>query len=134
MHVPSIATHRARHHETGSDVNLEEYLRLNGLEADPFAFTNAEEEDLLTEYFVPPPYFASVRGNSKQPKSTIVFAPRGGGKTAQRRVLEEDSRLPDSSYVCVLYDRFPDVPGGAQVNQHIDEICLRVDFRTSWLA
>lgn len=104
-------------------MDLESYLQYNKLSLDPFALTNAEEEDLLGEYFVPPPYFASVRGDSKQPKSTIVFAPRGGGKTAQRRILEEDSRLEKSAFLCVLYDRFP---VGAEVETHLDEICLRI--------
>lgn len=109
-------------------MKLNDFLWANALISDPFAHTNAEEEELLTEYFVPPPYFNSVRGDSAAPKSTIVFAPRGGGKTAQRRVLEEDSRSIDSQYLCVLYDRFLVTPDGraVPVDDHINQICLRV--------
>lgn len=106
---------------------LTEFLQLHGLTNDPFAQTNAEEEEMLAEYFVPPPYFSAVRGDPGQPKSTIVFAPRGGGKTAQRRMLEEDSRQADSAYLCVLYDRFDGhIVERPTIAQHIDELCLRV--------
>jgi hypothetical protein len=105
-------------------MDLQHFLDTHGLTADPFAYTNAEEEELLEQYFVPPPYFNSVRGESGSPKSTVVFAPRGGGKTAQRRILEEDSRRPESNYLCVLYDRFE--PGSPTVDQHLEQICRRV--------
>jgi hypothetical protein len=105
-------------------MDLSSFLLANGLTADPFAYTNAEEEDLLSEYFVPPPYFNSVKGDATHPKSTIVFAPRGGGKTAQRRVLEEDSRQSESNYLCVLYDRFAE--GTPNIDEHLKQICLRI--------
>jgi hypothetical protein len=105
-------------------VNLDQYLTNVGLSGDPFAHTNADEEELLASYFVPPPYFSDVRGVPATPKSCVVFAPRGGGKSAQRRMLEIDSLKPDSEFLCVLYDRFPS--GTPTVEQHIDEICLRL--------
>jgi hypothetical protein len=53
-------------------------------ERDPFKSVNATEERLfLPEYFVAPPFFESVWGNSRMPKSCVVFAPTGAGKTAQ---------------------------------------------------
>lgn len=105
-------------------MKLEDYLAKNNLNADPFAHTNADEEELLAEYFVPPPYFADVRGLPSAPKSCVVFAPRGGGKTAQRRMLELDSQEDDSQYLCVLYDRF--MLGRSSVEDHINQICLRL--------
>lgn len=112
-------------------MKLTDFLSRHGLNADPFATFNAEEESLLATYFVRPPYFASVLGNPAQPKSSIVFAPRGGGKTAQRRVLEEDSQAPDSKYLCVLYDQFPPVTSTAElqrltVDDHLERVCVRV--------
>ena len=75
-----------------------------GFEDNPFAYTNADEEDRLPEYFVSPPYFESVFGDPKKPKSFIVFAPRGGGKTAQRRMIERQSA--DNEILAITYDNF----------------------------
>ncbi|MBT7075869.1 MAG: hypothetical protein HN560_17575 [Anaerolineae bacterium] len=75
-----------------------------GFEDNPFAYTNADEEERLSEYFVPPPYFESVFGNPNRPKSFIVFAPRGGGKTAQRRMIEQQS--VDNGVLAITYDNF----------------------------
>ena len=76
-----------------------------GFEEDPFKFTNADEEDKLEQYFIPPPYFDSVWGNPKKPRSTFIFAPRGGGKSAQRRMIESKSN--EYGKVLVLtYSRF----------------------------
>ncbi len=86
-------------------MNLDEYLSHLGFRTDPFASTNADSEDLLQEYFVPPPYFVPVLGQPASPESHIVFAPRGGGKTAQRRMIEMASE--ESTFLCVLHDRFP---------------------------
>jgi hypothetical protein len=49
-----------------------------GFAKDSFAKTNADEEYNLTEYFVPPPFFSAVFGDPESPKSSMVFAPRGG--------------------------------------------------------
>lgn len=54
----------------------------------PFLKTNAVEEEFLQSYFVPPPYFDAVIGDSKSPGASIVLAPRGAGKTAQRLMVE----------------------------------------------
>ena len=107
---------------------LIDFLNAHGFQSDPFAHTNAEDEELLASYFVPPPYFAAVLGNPREPKSSIVFAPRGGGKTAQRKMLEERSEEASGRYLCVLYDVFNS--GAARdfgaLDAHLHEIALRV--------
>lgn len=75
-----------------------------GFSLDPFATTNADEEERLEDYFVEPPFFAAVNGQPENPKSSIVFAPRGGGKTALKRKIELGSK--SSSYLCVTYNAF----------------------------
>lgn len=75
-----------------------------GFTKDPFAYTNADEEENLENYFVPPPYYAAIQGDFNSPKSNIVLAPRGSGKTAQRRMIEIWSR--DKPVLCITYDRF----------------------------
>ena len=76
-----------------------------GFHFDPFAKTNADEEELLKSYFIEPPFFKAVYGDPTTPKSAVVFAPRGGGKTALKRMIEIASQ-PDS-FVCVTYNQFP---------------------------
>jgi hypothetical protein len=75
-----------------------------GFELDPFAKTNADEEELLKSYFIEPPFFKAVYGDLSTPKSAVVFAPRGGGKTALKRMLEISS-LTDN-FLCVTYNQF----------------------------
>lgn len=84
---------------------VSQFLDAFGFISDPFEFTNAEQERLLSGYFVPPPYFPSVLGEPKAPRSQIVFAPRGGGKTAQRLMIEKRSR-EGGGFLCVKYDTF----------------------------
>jgi hypothetical protein len=66
--------------------------------------TNAAEEPRLSDYFVEPPYFVSVMGDPSRPQSHVVLAPRGGGKTAQRRMIEDASQ--SQAILCVTYDTF----------------------------
>ena len=75
-----------------------------GFNLDPFAKTNADEEELLKSYFIEPPFFKAVYGDLSTPKSAIVFAPRGGGKTALKRMLELSSLT--APFMCVTYNRF----------------------------
>lgn len=81
------------------------FLQEFGFESDPFASTNAADEPLIQDYFVDPPFFASVSGDPKNPKSTLIFAPRGGGKTAQKIMLEKFS-AETQEFLCVTYDKF----------------------------
>lgn len=76
-----------------------------GFDSNPFQYTNADDEDRLEQYFIPPPYFNSVWGNPKKPKSATIFAPRGGGKTAQRRMIEIKSQN-ERNVLCVTYSIF----------------------------
>jgi len=87
-----------------------QFLAQFGFTEDPFQSTNAGDEPLLEHYFVPPPYFASVLGDTSRPKSNVVLAPRGGGKTAQRVMIEKHSNS-DPSFMCITYDTF-DLPEG----------------------
>ena len=105
------------------------FLYRFGFDEDPFDSTNAEQEPRLATYFVPPPYFATVMGDPSQPKSHVVLAPRGGGKTAQRRMIEERSSA-DRSFLCVTYDNFDQPPGfsldRASWAYHLNQICRLV--------
>lgn len=105
-------------------MSIESYLERVGFAGDPFAHTNAEQEDRLGEYFVPPPYFQSVLGDPSTPKSNVIFAPRGGGKTAQRLMIEREAVRPDATYLCLTYDAFGSVvASGGGLASHQLELC-----------
>ena len=75
-----------------------------GFDSDPFAKTNADEEERLEQYFIAPPFFSAVYGDTNTPKSSIVFAPRGNGKTALKRKIELSSKNED--FLCITYNSF----------------------------
>ncbi|MDH5360669.1 MAG: hypothetical protein OEX03_08905 [Gammaproteobacteria bacterium] len=93
-----------------------------GFVSHPFLKTNADEEESLQTYFVPPPYFDAIIGDPKSPSSSVVLAPRGAGKTAQRRMVE--ATASQSDYLAVTYDRFE---FGA--NQKVSDISLQYHLR-----
>lgn len=75
-----------------------------GFRSNPFQYTNADEEENLEKYFIPPPYFQSVWGDPSKPSSCVIFAPRGAGKSAQRKMIE--IRSIDSNVLALQYSRF----------------------------
>jgi hypothetical protein len=95
-----------------------EFLSRLGFPANPFQFTNADEEDHLQSYFIPPPYFHSVWGNPELPQPHVVFAPRGGGKSAQRRMIEY--KASEENVFAITYDRFENLAGLRLRNLSID--------------
>lgn len=96
--------------------SYEQLVKNLGFTADPFAKTNADEEDRLGDYFIKPPFFNAVYGSPRDPKSAIVFAPRGGGKTALKRMIEISSE--NNTFLCITYNFF-DVS-----DQKLDDIDL----------
>ena len=92
------------------------FLGARGFKENPFILTNADEEQNLPLYFVPPPFFDAVLGSPSEPKSCTVFAPRGGGKTAQKVMIENESEAGGERhrFLCLTYDRFI-LPDGFQV-------------------
>jgi hypothetical protein len=105
-------------------LTIESYLQRVGFVGDPLAHTNAEQEDRLADYFVPPPYFQSVLGEPATPKANVVFAPRGGGKTAQRVMIERAAVEPGAKYLCLTYDTFASVSRASdRLAAHQIELC-----------
>ena len=81
-----------------------DWLKNLGFDSDPFAKTNADEEERLESYFIAPPFYSAVRGDVNTPKSALVFAPRGNGKTALKRKIELSSVNED--FLCITYNSF----------------------------
>lgn len=87
-----------------TNMKKEDYIKSLGFEEDPFRYFNADQEDRLDKYFVSPPYFESLWGDPKKPESHVILAPRGGGKSAQRRMIEERGWKED--VFIITYDQF----------------------------
>lgn len=74
-----------------------DYINLLGLTDNPFQYTNADKEtDVIEQYFISPDYFEDVWGDPDCPVSNIIYAPRGGGKTAQRLMIEKRAEKHDN--------------------------------------
>lgn len=74
-------------------ISLDEWLDFFGFVRHPFASIEAGSEQIywaeyLAECLVKPAYFDRILGQASTPKSVIVFAPRGTGKTACRLLVE----------------------------------------------
>lgn len=108
---------------------LNQFLKQFGFTEDPFEHIDAEQEPQLDNYFVPPPYFTNVMGDPSRPRSHVVLAPRGGGKTAQRRMVEVRSE-DASDFLCITYDGFDQhgdfAASDANLSYHLNQICRRV--------
>ena len=93
-----------------------------GFSGHPFSKTNADEEPNLSDYFVPPVYFDAIVGDANSPTSAVVLAPRGTGKTAQRRMVED--RSIELRILAVTYDRFE-----FSSNDKVEDIGLQYHLR-----
>lgn len=104
-----------------SKATLDHWLEKFGFSDNPFSSQEASREDprRLNEYFVTPPYFDEILGDASSPKTTLVFAPRGGGKTAQRVMVDYYCRnnLTRGRILSVLYADFSQVMDHKEVNR-----------------
>lgn len=130
-----------------SGLSLDDWLKSFGFERHPFEVTEAGGAasyvtDFLNETFVKPENFDRILGDASYPKSTLVFAGRGCGKSTTRAMLSyycaqnipagEQARAVQATprILPVLHTqfsnllRFTDDPV-ALVNAHINEILQR---------
>jgi DNA-binding winged helix-turn-helix (wHTH) protein len=86
----------------------------------PFALWEAGQEPWLDRYFIRPPFFEQLLHHHK---STLVFAPRGGGKTATRLMIEAECRpaLTSSSVLAVSFTDFSPL---IDSTLHLDQLTL----------
>jgi len=95
------------------------FIATAGFVSDPFASTDSDREEKLADYFVPPPYFASVMGDPANPEPSIVFSPRGTGKSALRRMVEAGAANSSAPYLALSYMDFEWAAGGSPtVEEH----------------
>jgi hypothetical protein len=74
-------------------MTINTFINNLGFKINPFQFSNADKEtEFLSDYFIKPDYFEDIWGNPHEPVSSIIYAPRGSGKTAQRVMIEKRSK------------------------------------------
>jgi hypothetical protein len=92
--------------------NLKRWLEQRGFSGNPFGIYQAELEERLAEYFVPTGYYDEIKGSAEVPRTIVVFAARGCGKSAHRIMVARDCR-PTVSYseiLAVPYTDFGTLP------------------------
>ncbi|MEM1336961.1 MAG: hypothetical protein AAGF96_04390 [Bacteroidota bacterium] len=88
-------------------MTLANFLEKFNFKKNPFLHSNADkEEKYLEQYFVKPNYFEEMWGDHEDPVSNIMYAPRGGGKTAQRLMFEK--RGQEKKYNNLLIIKYTD--------------------------
>lgn len=114
---------------------LNRFLRLHNFTEHPFNKVAGEKEELLQLYFVEPRYFSEALGDARNPKSYVIFGPRGGGKSAIRSMI--DLYCDDAKYeadiggkvLCITYDDFSSINlhqlNTITLTDHINEILKR---------
>jgi len=69
-------------------VDLDDWLTQMGFFGNPFEALEATKDPYLHECFIEPEGFHDIVGHANNPRTTILFAPRGGGKTANRVMVD----------------------------------------------
>lgn len=117
-------------------ISVERWLKRHGFFANPFADQEANREKRLTEYFVETPYYDDVMGLPTNPRSIVVYAGRGSGKSAHRLMVAQACRPKSrsSSVLAVEYDSFGRLAeqigagseiGGSLLRRHLAAIMER---------
>ncbi|MCP4346186.1 MAG: trypsin-like peptidase domain-containing protein [Desulfobacterales bacterium] len=91
-----------------TEQKLSEWLEAVGFKRNPFEGIDARYEPYLMEYFIYPVGFEKMLGNNP----AVLYAPRGGGKTASRRMVEHACEVGDDvedNIFTVVYEDFQGV-------------------------
>jgi hypothetical protein len=92
-------------HESGKQGIIKSWLSSWDFIDDPFGYWEAGREPLLEQYFVRRPFYEQLL---ESPRSMLVFAPRGGGKSATRIMIASECRpaVPNSKVLAVPFTDF----------------------------
>lgn len=111
-------------------MNIQTFLEHHGIVRNPFAEEDAQTDQVFKEHCIASAYhpiWDKVYGDPKEPSTSIVFGPKGSGKTAMR--LQIDRHLhkfsdenPDQRVFVIRYDDF---------NPFLDHFCERMNKRTT---
>jgi len=110
-------------------LRLGSWLRQVGFtNGNPFATSEADREHrLLPEFFVDTGHYDLIWGDPDIPQTALIFAPRGGGKTAYRVMVQSQCcpADPRSDVLAVLHTYFEPIlarvgtPEGVDAESHI---------------
>ena len=111
-------------------MNIQNFLENHGILRNPFAEEDAQTDQVFKEHCISSAYhpiWDKVYGDPKEPSTSIIFGPKGSGKTAMR--LQVDRHLErynqenlDKKVFVIHYDDF---------NPFLDHFCERMSKRTT---
>lgn len=92
--------------------NLVQWLEQRGFKSNPFGIYQAELEEHLADYFVSTVYYDEIKGSPDTPRTLVLFAARGHGKSAHRIMVARDCRpiAHHSRVLAVPYTDFGSLP------------------------
>ena len=111
-------------------MNIQSFLEHHGILRNPFAEEDAQTDPVFKDHCISNAYhpiWDKVYGDPHEPSTSIIFGPKGSGKTAMR--LQVDTHLaryseenPERRVYVIRYDDF---------NPFLDHFCERMSRRTT---
>ncbi|MDB4678756.1 hypothetical protein OAE79_00325 [Rhodopirellula sp.] len=110
-------------------MNIHNFLEHHGIVRNPFAEEDAQTDQVFKEHCIRSAYhpiWDKVYGDPKEPSTSIIFGPKGSGKTAMRLQIDQHLTLyneenPSNRVFVIRYDDF---------NPFLDHFCERMSRRT----
>lgn len=111
-------------------MNIQSLLEHHGIIRNPFAEEDAQTDQVFKEHCIQSAYhpiWDKVYGDPKEPSTSIIFGPKGSGKTAMRLQIDQhlgryNTEHPKERVFVIRYDDF---------NPFLDHFCERVSRRIS---
>ena len=111
-------------------MNIQHFLEHHGIIRNPFAEEDAQTDPVFKDHCISSAYhpiWDKVYGDPKEPSTSIIFGPKGSGKTAMRLQIDRhlaryNDEHPQQRIYVIRYDDF---------NPFLDHFCERMSRRTS---
>jgi hypothetical protein len=111
-------------------MNIQSFLEHHGIIRNPFAEEDAQTDQVFKEHCISSAYhpiWDKVYGDPKEPSTSIIFGPKGSGKTAMRLQIDQhlsryNDQHPNERLFVIRYDDF---------NPFLDHFCERMSRRTT---
>ena len=111
-------------------MNIQSFLEHHGINRNPFAEEDAQTDQVFKEFCISSAYhpiWDKVYGDPSEPSTSIIFGPKGSGKTAMRLQIDQhlgryNDEHPGQRLFVIRYDDF---------NPFLDHFCERLGRRLS---
>jgi len=111
-------------------MNIHTFLEHHGILRNPFAEEDAQTDPVFKDHCISNafhPIWDKVYGDPLDPSTSIIFGPKGSGKTAirlqvDRHITRHNEEHPDARVFVIHYDDF---------NPFLDHFCERMSRRTN---